>query len=686
MEEFNMTEEETLVSQAQESTTPKETISTPETPQSEQTYLVKERFEIDYNSPLPTLDTNGAKAFVVKDKINPQRELFALICDNNFPPRLSILPYLKSIDHPNLLKLIEYSVVNYIPQKTMNMALIYNRPTGPKVSSHKLSEKISGEKFKSLAMSIVSGCEILKTYNISHRAIRIDNIFYKDTEGSDIILGDCAASFPALYQPSSYETIESMLCLPQGRGNGSSSDDIYAAGVSLLEIVLQHEVAKDVSTVELLQQKIKKGSLSALTNGEKVNSQFLPLLKGMLEDSSDNRWSSLSIYSFLEGKSLSFSVNDSSDRSMRALSIGGEKYYSAKTAALAMLEKPEEALSIIKNGKLLDWVKNGLENEKLHSKLEKIITAEKEKGNEPNRFLVPQVCIYIDHTLPIKCGDFFVFPSGVSKAIYHYQKTHQNLESFFQLLSSDLIKIWYTEQPHLHAPTNSNEFRVYLARGDYGYGIDRIMYDFDNDLPCTSELVGKEFVNTPSKLLRALDNNYSLFKEKAPFDKNIIAYLRCKMGKKIDGILTDINFNQDALQIAAVIRLYANIQNKNGPVQLLNLAQWLMKAAKPIIMNYHNVKYRKFLEQELVKLSKNGKIIELYEILENDEAKQKDRYEYAEALKKINILMTERNRILSGSPKLDEEAKDLALRFASILSVLTMLATFVCSIIYWTLK
>ena len=84
--------------------------------------------------------------------------------------------------------------------------------------------------------------------------------------------------------------------------------------------------------------------------------------------------------------------------------------------------------------------------------------------------------------------------------------------------------------------------------------------------------------------------------------------------------------------------------------------------------------------------SKNGKIIELYEILENDEAKQKDRSEYAEALKKINILMSERNRILSGSPKLDEEAKDLALKFASVLSVLTMLATFVCSVIYWTLK
>lgn len=650
---------------------------------SENRYLVKERFEIDYGTPLPELDTNGAKAYAVKDKINPQRELFALLCDNNFPPRLSMLPYLKSIDHPNLLKLVEYSVVDYIPQKTMNMALIYNRPTGPKVSSALPAEKPSSEKFKSLVLSLVSGCEALKSYNLTHRAIRLDNMFFKDAEGSEIVLGDCAASFPALHQPAAYETIESILCLPQGRGSGSSGDDIYAAGVALLGITLRHEISPAVSAPELLRQKLKKGSLTALSNGEKLHSQYTPVLKGMLEDSAENRWNSMQIYNFLDGKTTSFSP-EAADRSMRALTIGGEKYYTAKSAALAMLENPADGLVVIKNGKLLEWIKNGLENEKLHTKVEKLILADKEK--ETNRLLVPEICIYLDYSLPIKCGDVYVFPSGLPKAVFHYLKTKRPLEAFYQVLSGDLIKVWYQEQPFIHAPSNSNEFRVYLARNDYGYGIDRIIYDFDDDLPCTSPLIGKEFVNSPSKLLKALDNNYSGNKDDKPYDKNIIAYLRCKMGKKIDGILTDINANQDALQIAAVIRLYANIQNKNGPVQLLNLTKWLMKAAKPIIQNYHNLKYRKFLERELVKLSKNGKIIELYEILEDEDAKRKDRSDYSEALKKINILTTERNRILSGSAKLDEESRDLAIKFGSILSILTMLSSFVFSIIYWALK
>lgn len=647
------------------------------------TYLVKERFEINYNSPLPDLDVNGAKAYAVKDKINPQRELFALLCDNNFPPRLSMLPYLKSIEHPNLLKLTEYSVVDYIPEKTMNMALIYNRPTGPKTSQIRIKEKISFERFKSLVLSLISGCEALKSYNLTHRAIRMDNVFFKDEDCSELVLGDCAASFPALYQPNVYETLENILCLPQGRGQGSSSDDIYAAGVTLLGIVLEHELPSKYSGPELQRLKLKKGSLSVLLNGEKIPNHFLPLFKGMLDDNAESRWNSSQIYNYLEGKTPAFS-NDSSDRSMRALSIGGEKYYTAKSAALAMLENPSEGLSIIKNGKLLDWIKNGLENEKLHNKIERVINSDKE--HEANRLLLPQICIYLDYSLPLKSDTIYIFPSGLPKAVFHCLKTGRSVEPFYQILAGDLIKIWYQEQPYLHTPANSNEFRIYLNRNTYGYGIDRIIYDFDDDLPCTSPLIGKEFVNTPSKLLKALDSNYSENKEEKPYDKNIIAYLRCKMGKKIDGVLTDINANQDALQISAVMRLYANIQNKNGPVQLLNLTKWLVKAAKPIIMSYHNTKYRKFLEQEAIKIAKSGKIIELYEILENDEAKKKDRTEYSSILKKVNILVTERNRILQGGPKLDEESKELAIKFGSILSILTMLGSFVLSIIYWVFK
>lgn len=157
-------------------------------------------------------------------------------------------------------------------------------------------------------------------------------------------------------------------------------------------------------------------------------------------------------------------------------------------------------------------------------------------------------------------------------------------------------------------------------------------------------------------------------------------------GQKIDGILTDLNSRQEALQNSAIIRLYANIQNKNGPVQLLNLTLWLINSAKPIIKTYHNLKYQKYLERELIKISKSGKVIELYNILENEEARQKDRSEYSAAVKEISLLLHDRNRIANGGAKLDEEAKELALRFVSVLSILTMVTSFIFSLIHWVIK
>ncbi len=649
-------------------------------------FLVKERYEIDFNIPLPQFDTNGTVAFQTKDKTNPQKELFALVCSNEHPPRLSVLSYLKSIDHTGILKLVDYGVVDFPQTKTQNMALIYRQPTGPKVSlfnPENTLNKNSFEKFKSCILSLLSACEALKSYNLTHRALRPDNLYYKDSSCSEIVIGDCAASFPSLYQPSEYETIENLLALPQGRGNGIPADDAYAIGVVMLAIVLQKEINLGVSTPELLRMKLKKGSYVTLTNGEKIASQFTTVLKGLLVDNAENRWSYMQVYNYLEGKGGS--VNELNEKSMRALTINGEKLYTSKSIAIALQKSPEEAIALIRSGKLQEWIKNGLGNEKLYARIIKIAQQQAE-SNSSALNMVSQICILLDHTLPIKTGDLYLFPEGLPKAIFYYLKNGLGLTDFYSLLSNDLIKLWYQEQPSLRAPSNSSEFKNYINRKDFGYGIDRIMYDFDEDLPCTSPLINGDFINSPSRLLRSLNNNYSQFKERIPYDKNIIAYLRCKMGKKIDGILTDLNSRQESMQNSAIIRLYANIQNKHGPVHLYKLTQWLLNAARPVIRTYHNLKYQKYLEHELIKTSKSGKIIDLYDVLENEKARQKDKEEFSAALKEINRLTSEKNKILSGSTKLDEESKELAWRFAAVLGTLSMITSFVFSLLHWIMQ
>lgn len=109
----------------------KEQTSAPSTPPpvagstSAGSFLIKERFEVLFDSPLPQHNANDALAYKVSDRINPKRELFALVCSNETSPRLSLIPYLKSIDNSHIMKLVDYGIAVCPPHNIQQMALIY---------------------------------------------------------------------------------------------------------------------------------------------------------------------------------------------------------------------------------------------------------------------------------------------------------------------------------------------------------------------------------------------------------------------------------------------------------------------------------------------------------------------------------------------------------------------------------
>ena len=650
-------------------------------------FLVKERFEIDYSQPLPWLDCNGAKAYRVIDRIDTKRGLFALLCSNKTCPRSTILPYIKSLECRSLMKLVEFGIVTWLPEKSRNLALIYKIPYGKVFEGGKTTLDIrNSEKFKSTLISLLSAIEALKNYNITHRAIRADNLYYANADKTEIMIGDCCASFPGFHQPSAYETIENMLSIPEGRGNGNEKNDIYAIGAVMMALYLGHELGSDLSTPELLRIKLKKGSYQALLADDHIPNQISPILRNLLNDNIENRLNYLQAYNLLDGKAGNYSSSSLGDRPKKTISFNGEKFYNARDFAIAISTTPEDAYELVKSGKLLDWIKNGLENEKLAGKIEKLLAAFPE-GTTSLDIIISKICILLAPDLPVKLNNLCLFPDGTPKAIFYALRNNMETKIFHELFSGELIKLWYQEQEHMRSPANAAEFRIYINRQDIGYGLERIMYDFDDDIPCVSPLLGDEFVNSPTRILRALDNTYARQIVKSmPYDRNIIAYLRCKMGKKIDGILTDLATNKDYLQASAILRLYTSMQNKFGPAQLPHLSQWLASSSVAIIKSYHNLKYQKFLERELLKINKNGKLHELCDILEDEEARNKDKANYTKAVSDINFLLAEKNKIINNSSKLDDDARNTAIRFTSILAIMVMLASFLFNLIMWVLQ
>ena len=156
--------------------------------------------------------------------------------------------------------------------------------------------------------------------------------------------------------------------------------------------------------------------------------------------------------------------------------------------------------------------------------------------------------------------------------------------------------------------------------------------------------------------------------------------------KKIDGIIIDLNSKLEHIQISAVLRLYTSIQSKYGPAQLPHLAQWMINICKPLIKQYRNLKYQKFLEREVIKVAKSGKLIEIHRVLEDPEAKENDKKQYNRAVTEINMLLSAKSRILTRGTRQDEEAREVALKFAVILAIFVMIASFVINLVSWILN
>jgi len=650
-------------------------------------FILKERFEIIFDSPLPEHNTNGGQAYKVTDRINSKRDLFALVCSNETSPRLSILPYLKSIDNSHIMKLVEYGIATCPPRSAQHMVLIYQIPSGPRLSNLDIIPdlKKSPEKFKQIFSSIVTALECLKGYGFTHRSIRLDNIYFKDESCSEIVLGDCAACFPAFHQPPIYETIESLIAAPEGRGNGKDTNDIYAAGITMLSLLYKKELFSNISTPEILRLKLKKGSFSTVSSEDKIPNTYINLFKGILLDFQDERWNHTQIYNFFDSKPSSFGLTSITENSKKALTINGEKYYTPISVALALQDNPQEAIELLNNNKLLEWIRSGIEDEKLFAKVEKLLKQNKE--NTSPQILICKTCILLNPNAPIRYDNISAFPDGIAKAIFYTLKNHGNLKSYTDIFANDLIKIWYLEQNSTRSPGNATEFKVYINRHDYGYGIERIIYDIDADLPCCSQLFSDEFVISVPQILKALDNTYAdKVVTTAPFDKAIIAYIRCKLGKKVDNILSEINSSKPVTQISGVLHLYADAQKKLGPTQLPHLAQWLINYALPLIKSYHNIKYQKYLEHEILRFAKEGRLIDIYNILENEDARNNDMRQYVQAIKETNNLIAIKTKLLSNNSKIAEETRETALHFATIASVLVMTFSLIINLVNWIIK
>ena len=97
--------------------------------------VVRDRFTIFCERPVPALDMPNATAYEVSDRKQEGRPLYALVVKPEMPPRISAMRILKGLEIPHVLHMVDWGVAEWPPADRKCVIVIYHRPMGGKVPS-----------------------------------------------------------------------------------------------------------------------------------------------------------------------------------------------------------------------------------------------------------------------------------------------------------------------------------------------------------------------------------------------------------------------------------------------------------------------------------------------------------------------------------------------------------------------
>lgn len=616
---------------------------------SDLTVKFRKHYTIDAADPLVELNSPNALAYAATDTRFSETQLFALICDPDLPVRVPLMMQMKINSPRHALPFIDWDIIEWPLTGRKTTVVIYERPLGGRLTdalasgATRISEYDVIERILTPAILTILD---LEEAELTHRAIRPDNMFFMDTTYKDLVLGDCVTTPPGYDQPEIFETIERSTADPIGRGKGSSYDDIYALGVSIMFIMLRHNPVKHLSSQELLTEKIERNSYAALSANSRVPLPTIEFLRGMLNDEQEGRWTAESTETWIDGRKNAPVQRHNAPKAKTPYSFKGIAYNTSRTLAYAFSQDPEETFRTIKADENFEaWVRRNLDDREMADKIKDLtLTASRSGGNVQNspEVVIAKLCILLDPSGPIRYKNlkFMIDSFGSYLAYIVLQK--KSPQDIIEVVMRDLFDYWIKSQTS-SSPDNSMWHRQilrskgYLKIKEFGFGPERCLYELNKNLHCLSPLIVDSFCTEIEQLLPAMDNAASNAEpDSRPIDRHIAGFIGARFNEDIHPHLRAMALPEPERAIIGTLSLLAFIQWKLKTSPVYGLSSWLGGLLGPAIATYHNNKTRKGLEKEIPQLVRKGSLPELFDLVDNAEQRAEDETGFSDALKKYS--------------------------------------------------
>ncbi len=599
--------------------------------------VVRDRYTIYCDRPIPSLDMPNATAYEVTDRKQEGRAMYALVVRPDMTPRISVMRVLKGLEIAHVLHLVDWGVAEWPPAERKCVIVIYHRPMGGRVMDLKggVFRRVPDHLFaKNIIKPLTDALNELALRGITHRAIRPDNLYYMDEARTNIVLGDCLTSSPAHDQPVAIEPIESGMSMPSGRGAGNVYDDLYAFGATLLMLSIGRDTLQGVPDDEILRRKVGQGSYATLVDDERPPMTVLECLRGLLADDPEQRWKTENVDLWLAGKRLTPIQAKAEKQARRALRIGDQEFNSLRPLSYALYTNWDKAMSIIADGTLEIWLRRQFDFNEMANAISSAIKTSydlpgAQKG-EADDLIISRILMILDPRAPVRLRNFRVNVDGFGPALAIAMMRKDKLKPFSDFITKELWRYFINAQTkpgpeHQQYEQTFRDLKNYMKDQSTGAGIERCVYELNEWQFCMSPMVADQYVMEVKAILPALDAaSKSVNTKMWPVDRHIAAFLRARYAKGTSMQLDSMNDARADRSTIGMLSVLAIVQWRLGPEALYGLTSWVGGLMGPVISSYQNRNKRRELEREIPKFVRKGNLAELYNYLDNPEERQKD--------------------------------------------------------------
>ncbi len=657
--------------------------------------ILGERFRIVHDSPIRELNISGAKAYAAGDMKNASRQLFARVCEPDVTPRVDAMVQLKNLSEARVFHPIEWGPTYWPPNKRRNFVVVFDRPEKPPLM-RSLSDQIQPMHSEDIIRLILSPAaqtlHFMAGRGQLHRAIRPDNMYFGADEESGVVLGDCVTSPPGWEQPPLLEPMEMAILEPWCKGPGSSSDDFYALGATVLFLSIGRCPVAGMKPSEILAAKAQHGSFNALLNGARPPIGLRDPLRGLLSDDPAERWNADDIDQFLGGtqrRSVSVSVEARADR---AFEFEGGQYRNCRSLAHAFGKHWQAAGKAVVTEDFQKWIGRTIEDAELSEELSGLISmmSVTSDGYDGGRN-VAMLCLMLDPLGPLRYKGLIINPDGLggllARAVQKDDKAQ--IKVIAECIAEGLPVDWFgfrernLRMDYTLVVKLFKRLQQMLKHTGPGYGIERCLYELQPFLPCCSKMLEGSFAYSLPDLLPALE---SVVRRKGGLpilvDRHVASFLaaRTKGQHERDfGVLEDGRGTTIVAKLG-MVKLLAIVQKEYGPLMATELTKWLAKELEPATDQFQSRSMREEIKRKLTSIGETGKLSNLYMHLSDPQALRRDQSRRTAAQREFSNAAAQIAKM--ESEHYHEEARRTGWRIASGISSFIAVST-IATLFMW---